>query len=156
MKNAAGAPHSDVQAGGKKEGGYADRVQLLYARTLDLLSHAVIVSMAAGYALYLTGLLPLSIPIETVAANWHLSAADMQAVLRQPSGWNFLDTPGGVLHGDVVSYMSVILLALATLICLAVAVVIYFSEKNRLFFAIALGQLLVLAVAASGIMAAGR
>lgn len=140
----------------KKKGGYADRVHILYAKTLDLVSHTVIVAMAVGYALYLTGLLPLSIPIDAIAENWHLSAADMLATLHHPSGWNFLTAPGGVLHGDIVSYMSIILLALATLFCLTVAIAIYLSEKKLLLFTIVLIQLLVLVVAASGIMATGR
>lgn len=157
MKSVEETPASIRQPGdAAKEGGYADRVHVLYAKTLDLVSHAVIVTMSIGYVLYLTELLPLGIPIETLAANWNLSAADMQARLHQPSGWSFLTNPGGLLQGDIVSYMSVILLALATLFCLAVAVTVYFREKKPLFFTIALGQFLVLVVAASGIVAAGR
>jgi len=153
MKSATEASSQNLKPGAKQEGGYADRVHILYAKTLDFVSHAVIVAMVVGYVLYLTGLLPLSIPIDAIAGNWHLSAADMQATLHHPSGWSFVSAPGGVLHGDVISYMSVILLALATLFCLAVAVVVYLREKRPLFFTIALGQFLVLVIAASGIMA---
>ncbi|HHE31458.1 MAG TPA: DUF1634 domain-containing protein [Chlorobaculum parvum] len=151
MKATEGQP-----GGAKQEREYADRVHIFYAKTLDFVSHAVIVAMVIGYVLYLTGLLPLSIPIGAIAGNWHLSAAEMQATLHHPKGWSFVTAPGGVLQGDIVSYMSVILLALATLFCLAVAVVVYLREKKPLFFTIALGQFLVLVVAASGIVAAGR
>ncbi|NTW52785.1 MAG: DUF1634 domain-containing protein [Chlorobiaceae bacterium] len=139
-----------------REGGYADRVQLVYAKTLDYVAHSVIVVMAAGYFLYLTGMLPLSVPIETIAGNWHLSAANMQAKLNLPCGWGCFTSPAGILHGDIMSYISVIFLSLATLICLVSALLVFFSEKKHLYSVITILQVLVLLVAASGIMSGGR
>jgi hypothetical protein len=139
-----------------REGGYADKVQLVYARTLDYVAHSVIILMAVGYFLYLTELLPLSVPIETIAGNWHLSAAHLQAKLNLPCGWGCFTSPAGLLHGDIFSYISVIFLSLATLICLASAVAVFISEKKHLYSAIATLQVLVLLVAASGIMTGGR
>lgn len=156
MKSATKTSVNQRPSADKKEGGYADRVHLLYAKTLDLVSHVIIAAMSVGYVIYLSGLLPLAIPVKTLAANWNVSAAQMQSRLHQPSGWSFLANPGGLLQGDIISYMSVMLLALATMFCLAVAVAAYFRERKPLFFTIALGQFLVLLVAASGIMAAGH
>jgi hypothetical protein len=143
-------------SGKPREGGYADRVQLVYARTLDYVAHSVIILMAVGYFLYLTELLPLSVPIETIAGNWHLSAGHLQAKLNLPCGWGCFTSPTGILHGDIFSYISVIFLSLATLICLASAVAVFISEKKHLYSAIAALQVLVLLVAASGIMSGGR
>ncbi|NTU59187.1 MAG: DUF1634 domain-containing protein [Chlorobiaceae bacterium] len=140
----------------KREGGYADRVQLAYAKTLDYVAHSVIIVMAAGYFLYLTGLLPLSVPIETIAGNWHLSASRLQAKLHLASGWSCFTRPEGIFHGDIVSYISVIFLSLATLICLVSAFLVFIGEKKRLYSAITLLQVIVLLVAASGILSAGR
>ncbi|HWR01294.1 MAG TPA: hypothetical protein VN371_05475 [Chlorobaculum sp.] len=140
----------------QREGGYADRVQIVYAKTLDYVAHTVIVVMAVGYLLYMTQLLPLSVPIETIAGNWHLSATSMQAKLNLPCGWECFSAPAGILHGDVLSYISVIFLSLSTLICLASAVAAFISEKKYLYSTIAILQVLVLLVAASGIMSAGR
>jgi hypothetical protein len=135
-----------------KEGIYADRVQLAYAKTLDYVSHAVMLAMAAGYIVYMLQLLPLEVPVETIAGNWHLSASAMQAKLHPSCGWSCFSSLTALLHGDAVSYASVIFLALATLICLASAAAVFFSEKKHLFLAITMLQVLVLLVAASGIM----
>jgi hypothetical protein len=140
----------------KREGGYADRVQLAYAKTLDYVAHSVIIVMAVGYLLYLTELLPLTVPIETIAGNWHLSSAHLQAKLNLPCGWECFTSPAGLFHGDIASYISVIFLSLATLICLASAVTVFISEKKHLYSAIATLQVIVLLVAASGIMSGGH
>ncbi len=140
----------------QREGGYADRVQLVYAKTLDYVAHSIIVVMAIGYFLYLTQLLPLSVPIETIAGNWHLSAAKLQAKLNLSCGWDCFTAPAGIIHGDILSYISVIFLSLSTLICLASAVAAFISEKKYLYSTIAILQVLVLLVAASGIMSGGH
>lgn len=141
-----------VSAGMKREGGYADRVQLTYANTLEFVSHTVIILLAVGYVLYMTGLLPLEVPVSAIASHWHLSAAQMRETLHQPTGWSVFANPAGLLHGDVISYISVIFLALATLICLASAVMVYIGEKMPVYLTISIAQVLVLLVAASGIM----
>lgn len=140
----------------KHDGSYADRVQLAYAKTLDFVSHAVMLLMAIGYLVYMLQLLPLTVPVETVAGNWHLSAHDLQAKLHLASGWScFMDLPA-MLHGDAVSYASIVFLSMATILCLATAVAVFFSEGNKLFLTIATLQVVVLLVAASGIMTRGH
>jgi hypothetical protein len=136
----------------KNEGIYADRVQLAYAKTLDFVSHAIILVMAVGYLFYLMQLLPLTVPIETVAGNWHLSASVLQSKIHNYCGWScFLSLPV-LLHGDALSYASVVFLSMGTMICLATAALVFFSEKNHLFLTITILQVFVLLVAASGIM----
>ena len=136
----------------KSAGQYADRVQLAYAKTLDLVSHAVMLALSAGYLAYMLQLLPLEVPVETIAGNWHLSASAMQAKLHLSSGWSCFSNLPALLHGDALSYASVVFLALGTLICLASAATVFFSEKKHLFLVITTLQVIVLLVAASGIM----
>jgi uncharacterized membrane protein len=140
----------------KQERVYADRVQTAYANALDIVSHSVIVVMVLGYLLYLTELPPLSVPIETIAGNWHLSSARMQAKLHLPCGWSCFSSSAGLMHGDVVSYMSIIFLSMATVLCLATAIMAFFREKNHLYSSIATVQIVVLLIAASGILSAGK
>ncbi len=131
---------------------YADRVQLAYAKTLDIVAHAVMLVIGAGYLLYIMQLLPLSVPIETVAGNWQLSSSELQAKLHLFSGWSCFASLPLLLHGDAVSYASVVMLSMATILCLATAVIVFFREKNHLFLMIAILQVVVLLVAASGVM----
>lgn len=135
---------------------YADKVQVMYAKTLDFMAHTVIMVMAAAYFIYLFQLLPLGVPVETIAGNWHLSSAELQAKLDLPCGWSCFASMPALLHGDALSYASVILLSLATTICLVTAIAMFFSERNLLFSIMAALQVVVLLVAASGFFSSGR
>ena len=127
-------------------------VQFVYAKVLDFVSHAGMVFIAAGYLIYVMQLPPLSVSIRAVADNWHLSASDMQQKLHVPSGWSFMGSMADALHGDVVSYMSILFLCMATILCLVFAVKVFFREKNYIYTAITFLQALVLLVAASGVI----
>jgi hypothetical protein len=143
-------------SGKESERIYADRVQVAYAKTLDFVSHAVMLLMAIGYLAYMLQLLPLTVPVETVAGNWHLGANELQAKLNLSSGWNCFASLPAMLHGDALSYASVVFLSMATILCLAMAVAVFFSEKKWLYLAIATLQVVVLMVAASGVVTRGH
>lgn len=135
---------------------YADKVQLAYANTLEIVSHAIIIVMALGFVLYVLQLLPLTVPVETVAANWHLNATKLQMKIHHHCGWSCFTDLQTFLHGDAISYASVIFLSMATLLCLSTAFIAFIREKNQIFAGITMLQVLVLLVAASGIFTSGH
>jgi len=134
--------------GKKREKTEIDQVQLVYASVLDVVSHIGMALIAAGFLIYVLKLLPLTVSIEDVAAHWHMRAADMNRILTVPSGWSWVQDP---LHGDVLSYFSVVFLSMAAMICLVAVIPVFFGEKNRTYALIALLQVIVLAAAVVGI-----
>ncbi len=136
-----------------KKSSAVDKVQLVYAQVLEIVSYAGFAFLAIGYVVYVLQLLPLSVPIDAIAANWHLKASDMQQKLHTPLGWSFSGgTPAALLQGDIISYLSIFFLAMATIACLAFAAVTFYREKNYLYVTIAVLQVVVLLVAASGLI----
>ncbi len=130
-----------------------DRVQLVYAQVLERVSSIGFAFLAIGYLVYVLQLLPFSVPIEAIAANWHLNASDMQHKLHTPLGWSFSDgTLAALLKGDIVSYLSIFYLAMATIVCLVFATTIFYREKNYIYTTITLLQVIVLIVAATGLI----
>ena len=129
-----------------------DKVQLVYARVLEIVSYVGIAFLAAGYLVYVLQLLPLSVPIDAIAGNWHLKASEMQQKLHTPAGWSIVSSPAELFKGDVVSNLSIYYLAMATLACLGFASVTFYREKNYLYTTIAVLQVVVLLVAASGLI----
>lgn len=125
-----------------------DRVQLVYAAVLDVVSHTGMVLIAVGFLAYVARLLPLTVSIEDIASHWHLRAGEMNRLLAVPSGWSWVQDP---LHGDVLSFISIIFLSMAAMICLVAVIPVFFAEKNRTYALIALLQVLVLAAAVVGI-----
>ncbi|MCF8382254.1 MAG: DUF1634 domain-containing protein [Chlorobium sp.] len=125
-----------------------DRVQLVYAAVLDVVSHTGMVLIAVGFLAYVARLLPLTVSIEDIASHWHLRAGEMNRLHAVPSGWSWVQDP---LHGDVLSFISIIFLSMAAMICLVAVIPVFFAEKNRTYALIALLQVLVLAAAVVGI-----
>jgi hypothetical protein len=125
-----------------------DRAQLVYAAVLDVASHTGMVLIAAGFLSYVLRLLPLTVSVEAVASHWHLRASEMNHALSVPSGWSWVQDP---LHGDVLSFISIIFLSMAAMICLVAVIPVFFAGKNRSYALIALLQVLVLVAAVVGI-----
>jgi uncharacterized membrane protein len=137
----------------KEESIHADKVQLAYAGILGKATTLGIAIIIAGYAIYVFQLIPLSVPIEQVAGNWHLRAAEFHQQLDAPLGWSCLGAPG---YGDTVSYITLLYLGIVTMLCLFVAGIAFFREKNGVYTAISFVQLLVLIFAAAGIVSGGH
>ncbi len=135
-------------SGKKREKAEIDQVQLVYASVLDVVSHIGMALIAAGFLIYVLKLLPLTVSIEDVAAHWHMRAAEMNRILTVPSGWSWVQDP---LHGDVLSYFSIVFLSMAAMICLVSVIPVFLGEKNRTYALIALLQVIVLAAAVVGI-----
>jgi len=129
-----------------------DKVQLVYAQVLENVSHIGIAFLTVGYLAYVLQLLPLSVPIDIIAGNWHLKASEMQHKLHTPSGWSFLHNTAILLKGDIISYLSIFYLAMATIVCLAFATITFYREKNYVYTTLAVLQVVVLLVAASGLI----
>ncbi len=135
-------------SGKKRKKAEIDQVQLVYASVLDVVSHIGMALIAAGFLIYVLKLLPLTVSIEDVAAHWHMRAAEMNRILTVPSGWSWVQDP---LHGDVLSYFSIVFLSMAAMICLVSVIPVFLGEKNRTYALIALLQVIVLAAAVVGI-----
>ncbi len=129
-----------------------DNVQQVYSKVLENVSHVGFVLLIGGYFVYILQLLPLSIPIDVIAGNWHLSAAEMHQKLNTPSGWSFFATTAMLMKGDVFSSLSIYYLATATIFCLLFTIPAYIRDKNYIYTTIAFFQIVVLLVAASGII----
>ncbi|TCD48225.1 hypothetical protein [Chlorobium sp. N1] len=126
--------------------------QLAYAGVLDRLSHLAMLFLAGGYMTYVFRLLPQKVGIADIAANWHLRASEMQARLDAPVGWSFIASPESFLRGDALSYLSIILVCMIPVACLLWTAPSFFREKRPVFGIIAILQVVILAVASSGIL----
>ena len=137
----------------KEESIHADKVQLAYAGILGKATTIGIALIIAGYAIYVFQLIPLSVPIEHVAGNWHLRAAEFHKQIDAPLGWSCFSAPG---YGDTISYITLIYLGTVTMLCLFVAGIAFLREKNGIYTAISFIQLLVLIFAAAGVVSGGH
>ena len=128
------------------------REQIIYANLLIIGVWAGIFILVTTYAIYLTEILPSHVELSLIPKVWGKGVAEYLEITRSPHGWGWV---GLLAKGDFLNYLGFALLALMTIFCYLVLVRGYIRQKNWIFTAIAVLEIIVLSVAASGILGSG-
>ena len=128
------------------------REQIIYANLLIIGVWAGIAILVTTYAIYLTGILPSHIEISVIPKMWGRGVSEFLEVTHSPHGWGWVPL---LAKGDFLNYLGFVLLALMTIVCYLVLVRGYIRQKNWIFAAIAIMEIVVLSLAASGIFGSG-
>jgi hypothetical protein len=135
-----------------KENLKPSREQIIYANLLIIGVWAGIFILITTYTIYVTGILTSHVEISVIPKVWGKGVGEFLEITRSPHGWGWVPL---LLKGDFINYIGFTLLALMTIICYLVLVRGYIRQKNWIFTAIALLEIVVLSVAASGILGSG-
>jgi len=136
-----------------RDGPEARAEQMRYARLLDLTSKVGFAALVGGFAAYALGWLDAYVPVADLPQLWVLPLADYLARTQTPTGWAWL----AHLHrADFAALLGIAMLAGCSLVCLLAIVPLYARRRDHTYVAICLLQVLVLLLAASGILAIDR
>lgn len=136
---------------GRSTSGGVAREQLRYAGLLDVAMKAGLAVLAASFVAYAFGLLPPYVPLDALPRLWSLPVEDYLRAARVEPGWHWLTQLG---HGDMLTLGAIALLAGLSLPCLALLAADYARQRDRAYLAITLSLIVVLGVAASGLIGA--
>ena len=139
----------------------ADADQLLYAAILAKGMYLGLAILLVTFTLYLTGAVHPGIPIEELPRLWTLSAHEyLEAVnhefLHRPEvivGWGWIGVLG---FGDYLNFIGIALLAAVTIVCYMGILPSLFRKKDWVYATIAVLEVLILSLAASGIISVGH
>jgi hypothetical protein len=120
-----------------------------YARWLDRLTKVAFLLALAAFGAYALGILEPFVPIADLPRVWGLPLEEYLARTGAPTGWAWLGFLG---HGDYLNYVGLSLFACVVLACDLAIVVPLLRRGERLLAALVGVQIVVLAVAASGIV----
>ena len=123
--------------------------QLRYARMLDYGMKAGLVLLTAGFLAYVSGALPVQVPVEALPRLWTLPVGDYLRESGRPSGWGWLPRVG---MGDILALTGIALLAGVSVPCLIALALAYAGRGDRAYCSITLLLAGVLVFAASGIL----
>ena len=126
--------------------------QMRYAAVLQFLSRSGLFVLILGFGLYISGLAPAVVPVEQVPGLLHLRAQDFVHETGTPIGWDWVNN---LDQGEVISNLGVIYLSIATIICFLTIFPVVIRKKDLAYVTIVLIELLVLILAASGILTTG-
>lgn len=105
-----------------------------------------------GFLAYLAGVAP-HVPIEKLPYLWERSAAHLLDHIEMPPGWGWA---GFLPRSDMLMMAAIGVLASCSIPCLLAVLPVFAKSRERVFVAICVLEIAVLALAASGILAGGH
>jgi hypothetical protein len=132
---------------------YASPEELRYANVLDISVKAGLVLLVLSFVAYLSGMLPPHVPLDELPKFWGLPVKEFVKATNTPTGWGWLSLIG---KGDLVNLVPIAFMAGLSAICSLAALPIFARRGEKVHLVIAVLQIVVLVVAASDILSAGR
>ena len=126
--------------------------QIIYANLLVIGVWAGIFILVATYVIYVTGLLPAHVDMSLIPKLWGKGVGEYLEMTHSPHGWGWAAL---LSQGDFLNYLGFAFLALMTIICYLVLVRGYSRQKDWIYAAIAILEIVILSLAASGILGTG-
>lgn len=126
--------------------------QIRYANILFYGAWLGIFMMIATYLIYILGVLPSHVPMDVVTSSWKMGVADYLHHTNSPTGWGWASL---LNRGDFLNFVPIALLALLTIVCYFTLIPGYKKRKDYMYMFFAIAEILVLALAASGLLGSG-
>lgn len=139
----------------------ASAEQLLYARILAMGMYLGLGILMVTFTLYLTGILEPAVPIDQLPHYWSLPAHEYLEAINHDflhregivDGWKWVFVMN---RGDFLNFVGIALLALVTIVCYLGILPTLFRKRDWIYGGIAILEILILALAASGVVAVGH
>jgi len=135
-----------------KHDGKASPAQITYANMLFYGSWSGLAIMAVTYLLYVTGILTPHVPLKEIPLLWSQPVNTYLELGHVPHGWGWVVLIGS---GDFLNFVGIVLLAAMTLVCYIPLIPAMLKRGEKGFALMALAEILVLALAASGLVNSG-
>jgi hypothetical protein len=124
--------------------------QVRYAGWLTWGVRVGLALLAGSFLLYAFGVAAPHTAIERMPELWRMSAAQLSMETGVRAGWGWADF---LPRGDMLVLAAIAMLATCSVLCIAAIAPIFRARGERLFVAICVLEVLVLMLAASGLLA---
>ena len=139
----------------------ATEEQLLYAAILEKGMLIGLVLMFITFAIYVFRLVPAAVPRVDIVNLWNQPVHDYLVVINDnylhwdhlPTGWSWLKLIG---KSDFLNFIPVAILSGVTIFCYLAIVPGLFRRGDKAYGIMALAEAIILALAASGLLAVGH
>ncbi len=136
---------------GQDSGGNPE--QILYADILAKGMYIGLLCLLLTFIIYVSGLLDPYIPLDKLSTYWSMNVSDYLHESGAPDGWGWLSM---LSHGDFLNFIGIAILAGLTIICYVAIVPALLKKGDKIYVTLTILEVLILAFAASGIIAAGH
>ncbi len=139
----------------------ANEEQLIYANILGKGMRIGLVCLLVSFFLYASGIVPPAVPHNVLSKYWNLDVHHyMEAIDKDclklghaVTGWAWVGLLG---KGDYLNYVGIAILAAVTIICYLAIIPTLLRKGDNVYAIIAILEVLILSLAASGVLTAGH
>jgi len=126
--------------------------QLLYAKLLEVGMYIGLLILLITFGLYAFGVMDPYIPLDKISEYWSMNVNDYLHHANIKAGWAWT---GMLKYGDFVNFIGIAILAGVTIMCYAAIVPTLLKNKDTVYAVLAILEVIILSVAASGILGVG-
>ena len=138
-----------------------DDEQLRYAAILEVGVYAGLVILLVTFALYASGVVAPSVPVHELPGYWQMSVHEYLEATNVDhlhhehviTGWAWVSVVG---KGDYLNFVGIALLAGVTIVCFLGIIPTLLRKHDHVYAIMAVLEVLVLSLAASGVLAVGH
>lgn len=127
--------------------------QLSFASILQSISLGGLGILLVGFIVYLSGLLPTFVPASKIPQYWGLRVDEFVEKTGVPTGWHWVPL---IHHGDMVAFIGIVILAATSLMAFIFILPTFVKKKDWAYSVIIALQIIVLLLAASGLISGGE
>ncbi len=127
--------------------------QLRYATVLERGMQLGLVCLFVTFALYVSGVMEPYLPRQELSEHWQKSVDEYLADAEIEPGWGWTRLLG---YGDFVNFIGIAILAGATVPCYLSIIPLLLKNKDTIYVVLVVLEVVVLCIAASGIIKVGH
>ena len=130
----------------------ASEEQIVYANILNIGMWIGLLALVVFFVIYVSGIFQSFIPIEELPKYWSMKVKDYIHESHAPTGWAWTAMIG---KGDYLNFIGIAALAALTVLCYLIILPIFIRKYDTPYVVIAILEVAVLTLAASGILKTG-
>ncbi len=127
--------------------------QLIYASILEKGMLFGLFILFITFIIYIFGIMKPYIPLEEISRFWSMNVHDYLHHANIKGGWSWIFMLG---YGDFINFIGIAILAGVTIICYIAIIPILTKQKDWAFVIFSIIEVLILALAASGLLKVGH
>ena len=135
--------------------------QILYAKILASGMYLGLGLLLVTFFLYVSGIIAPAIPCDTLDNYWYLDAQSYLEAVESDhlqlghlvTGWSWIKLLG---KGDYLNFLGIAILSMVTILCFLSIIPTLIRKGDKVYAVLALLEVIVLSLAASGLLTAGH
>jgi len=126
--------------------------QIAYAKILDLGMKIGLCALVISFGIYVLGILEPHVPLNDLPKYWKLPVHDYLQQTGIGQGWSWLHM---LNKGDFLNFVGIAFLAGVSIICYLRVIPMLFRKGDTIYAFLAVAEVVVLVLAASGLLKSG-